>query len=58
MNPLNGVFLACKYKLKVRNKGSRLINPFHTIGIFLNPLKTSENLFLDVFRGYRMHLAT
>ena len=30
------------------------INPFHTIVLFLYPLKTSENLrFSDVFRGYR-----
>ena len=30
------------------------INPFHATGIFLYPLKKSENLwFSDVFRGYR-----
>ena len=30
-------------------------NPFYAIGLFLYPLKTSENLwFSDVFRGYRM----
>ena len=32
----------------------KLFNPFHAIGLFLYPLKTSENLrFFDVFRGYR-----
>ena len=31
-----------------------LINRFHAIGLFLHPLKTSENQrFSDVFRGYR-----
>ena len=30
------------------------INPFHATGLFLCPLKTSENLwFSDVFRVYR-----
>ena len=30
------------------------INPFHATGIFLNPLKTSENQrFSDVLSGYR-----
>ena len=32
----------------------RLVNPFHTTGLFLYPLKTSENQrFFDVFRGCR-----
>ena len=31
-----------------------LFNPFHATGLFLYPLKTSENQrFSDVFRGYR-----
>ena len=31
-----------------------LINPFHVSGLFLYPLKTSENLwFSDVFKDYR-----
>ena len=31
------------------------INPFHAIGLFLYPLKTSENQrFFNVFRGYSM----
>ena len=35
------------------------INLFHTTGLFLDPLKTSENLwFTDVFRGYRKRLVT
>ena len=30
------------------------INPFHTIGLYLYPLKTPENQkFSEVFRGYR-----
>ena len=30
------------------------LNPFHSAGLFLCPLKTSENRrFFDVFRGYR-----
>ena len=30
------------------------VNPFHATGLFLYPLKTSENQrFSDVFRGYR-----
>ena len=29
------------------------VNPFHTTGLFLYSLKISENLFSDVFRGYR-----
>ena len=30
------------------------INPFHATGLFLHPLKISENQsFSDVFRGYR-----
>ena len=33
---------------------SEWINPFHATGLFLYPLKTSENLwFFDVSRGYR-----
>ena len=33
---------------------AKCINPFHTICLFLYPLKTSENQrFFDVFRGYR-----
>ena len=31
-----------------------LINPCHATGLFLHPLKASENqMFFDVFRGYR-----
>ena len=31
-----------------------VINPFYATGLFLYPLKTSENQrFSDVFRGYR-----
>ena len=30
------------------------VNPFHATGLFLNPMKTSENLwFSDAFRGYK-----
>ena len=33
---------------------NQVINPFYTTGLFLYPLKISENLcFSDVFRGYR-----
>ena len=36
---------------------SKLLNPFHTTGFFLYPLKTLENLwFSDVFRVYRKGL--
>ena len=36
-----------------------LINPFHSTGLFLHPLKTSENQrFSDVFRGYRKQKVT
>ena len=32
----------------------KVVKPFHVIGLFLYPLKTSENQrFSDVFRGYR-----
>ena len=35
----------------------RFGNPFHATGIFLYPLKTSENLwFSDIFKGYRKKL--
>ena len=31
-----------------------MLNPFHATGVFLYPLKTSENgRSSDVFRGYR-----
>ena len=34
-------------------------NSFYATGLFLNPLKASENLwFSEVFRGYRKRLAT
>ena len=33
------------------------VNPFHDTGVFLYPMKTSENQrFSDVFRGYRKRL--
>ena len=36
---------------------SIIINPFNTTGLFLYPLKTSENQkFADVPRGYRKML--
>ena len=47
------------YVLKFRSsfystRFSLLIDPFHAIGLFLHPLKTSENQrFSDVFRGYK-----
>ena len=44
-------------KVNVYEKGfhfTHLLKPFHATGLFLCPLKTSENLwFSDVFRGYR-----
>ena len=62
-----GIFLAKKWIDKViviSRKNDRIIiikvlvqgiiYPFHATGLFLYPLKTSENLWLsDVFRGYR-----
>ena len=34
------------------------VNPFHATGLFLYPLKRTENLwFLDVFRGHRKIMA-
>ena len=33
------------------------INSFHATGLFIYPLKTSENQFSDVFRGYRKESA-
>ena len=39
---------------KIREKRKPYINPFHTTGLFLYSLKTSENLwFSDVSRGFR-----
>ena len=34
------------------------INLFNTSGLFLDPLKTSENQGLSVFRGYRKRLSS
>ena len=36
---------------------NQVLNPFHAIGLFLYPLKASQNQrFLDVFKGYRKRL--
>ena len=36
-----------------KRKKSKQVNPFHDTGLFLYPLKTSENPSIaDVFRGY------
>ena len=46
------------FKLQENNL-SYFLNPFHATGLFLHPLKTSENLwFSDVFRGYGKRPAT
>ena len=46
-----------KKKAGEEEKKVSIINPFYAIGLFLYPLKTSENLwFSDVFRGYRQRL--
>ena len=42
------------YERQVNTYLALNINPFHATGLFLYPLKTSENhRFSDVFRGYQ-----
>ena len=46
-------FLPTIYFLKTFNL---LVDPFHATGLFLYPLKISENLRFSVFRSYRKKL--
>ena len=48
-----GDFFNWTFALSSGNERLLLVNPFYGTGHFLYPLKTSENLFSNVFRGYR-----
>ena len=49
--------LKLKFKCKLPNYNcstvALILNLFHTIDFFLNPLKISENVWFSVFRRYR-----
>ena len=53
-NRISVLNVMCCMCSKLKNKDTRLTFtiPFHIAGLFIYPLKTSENLwFSDVFRG-------
>ena len=51
--------LTCISIIQYFHNGNIDLNPFHAIGLFLYPLKISENLWFSyVFRGYRKRPVT
>ena len=55
--PLQGYSFLCPIFVSVQvlsKLNSKVINQFHSTGLFLYPLKTSQNqVFSDIFKGYR-----